>query len=334
VLAHYAGSPQITADWGDLTVVNLPAFAGGVSNAVVSLNRETSPGHMAHVTVTDGTATGTTLDLTVTAPAWQQMDTSAVFLPSNTAWDQNISNPTWIRWNGEHHLYYYGTSSVSTNPKGIGYAHSPDGNTWTRYGTAPVMPVSTSGWDMNYPPLAFYVQIDGAGLAAGYPANAGVSWGFARSTDGATWTKDANGLNVASTPGCSTFNEPLSIFVDGNTFWAFFQAGHNPCYVTSTDHGHTFGTLTATSGFSVVLPNAMPAVTQVLREGSVLKMWYQPNGSTVGGQYATSTDGQSWIVSPSGVVATHPQCVLWNEAASRYEGLIYVGNGFGRMIRP
>jgi hypothetical protein len=75
-------------------------------------------------------------------------------------------------------------------------------------------------------------------------------------------------------------------------------------------------------------------VTQVVREGSVLKLWYQPDSSTMGGQYATSTDGLAWVISSAAVATPRPLCVLWNEVASRYEGLIYLGIGYAPIVRP
>jgi len=331
-VAAYAGTPKLATDWGDLTVLSIQPFSNGAATAMVSLNRETDGTHGAHITITDGSATGSTSDLTIKAPDWKQVDGSAIFRVATSGWDQKMTDPYWVRWNGEYRLYYHG-GPTTTGPDGIGYAHSPDGVNWTRYGTGPILTKSTSGWDMGYTPFKLMVQVDGAGLVGAFPANTGVSWGLARSMDGANWTRDPAGLYITGAANCSTYNDPLAFFIDGNKQYTWFETKNDPCFVLSTDDGMTIAPLQITTGFDARQPGAFPIVTQVVRDGSVLKMWYHPDTGSTGSLYATSTDGIAWVVTPSAVTATGPETVLLNEVTGHFEGLIYVPNGFARLAR-
>jgi hypothetical protein len=94
----------------------------------------------------------------------------------------------------------------------------------------------------------------------------------------------------------------------------------------------TFPPLVAVSGFPAGV--AQPAVIQVLREGSVWKLWATPTSTATGAEYATSADGMSWVISAQPPTMPFPRTILWNPNTSRYEGLTIQGSGFGRMWRP
>ncbi len=57
------------------------------------------------------------------------------------AWDETIRERGWIlREDDGYHLWYTGYVKPESNTKYLGYATSPDGLHWTRYGDAPLVP--------------------------------------------------------------------------------------------------------------------------------------------------------------------------------------------------
>ena len=80
---------------------------------------------------------------------WNKWPTP-VFLPSTdvSAWDSaSVYSPS-VYWNGTiFWLWYSGVSQSSLAPQ-IGLATSPDGSTWTRFSSDPILsPGSMEGWD-------------------------------------------------------------------------------------------------------------------------------------------------------------------------------------------
>lgn len=63
-----------------------------------------------------------------------------VFTGSGTGhWDERIRERGWILYEGgTFHLWYTGYSGSDSATKYLGYATSPDGYTWTRYGDTPI----------------------------------------------------------------------------------------------------------------------------------------------------------------------------------------------------
>jgi|GEM_PF-1726343 len=175
-----------------------------------------------------------------------------------------------------------------------------------------------------------------------YSGNDGTkqSLGYATSTDGINWTKQNNGDPVL-TPGPGSFENQdiyqVWVLKDSVTYKMWFTChGSNIahiCYATSNDGIHW----DRYSGNPVFVPDGSGfdsthvAVSTVLKENGVYKMWYTGNdGSTPDNAigYATSTDGLSWSrrndavlkVGPSGAFDSVGVC---NPVVISTNGLYY-----------
>ena len=94
-----------------------------------------------------------------------------------------------------------GTTARMGAESGIGYATSPDGITWTKSGTAAVLPYLGYGWDSTpYHPSVIY---DGKGYHMWYSgcnySGSDCQIGYATSPDGATWTRRQMVLPLGAT---------------------------------------------------------------------------------------------------------------------------------------
>ncbi len=126
--------------------------------------------------------------------------------PDGITWTKSASNPvltvgtagTWdsiyagmtsvIKVDSTYRLWYRGGSADSG---GIGYASSPDGMAWTKYGTVAVLPNLGYDWDSTpYHPSVIY---DGKGFHMWYSgcaySGSPCQEGYASSPDGAVWTR-------------------------------------------------------------------------------------------------------------------------------------------------
>jgi hypothetical protein len=118
---------------------------------------------------------------------------------SATLDDANIFNNKYV-------MYYDATTGGFEQ---VGLAYSVDGNTWKRYGSGPVLPRGGAGnWDSDYASYGTIIReggvwhfwYSGSGPAGG--ANQGI--GYASSSDGLTWTRDAaNPIFHITDPGAT-----------------------------------------------------------------------------------------------------------------------------------
>jgi hypothetical protein len=322
----YQGQPAFSSSWGDLTSQK-PRFIGGSADVMLSLNRETPSNNLAIIKVDDGQAIGSSGGLKVVAPAWQLLDAAAVFGPPSNNWDPLISSPRWVRKGGVNYLFYQGTTSSNTAST-WGLATSNDGVTWMRYPT-PVFAASTSGWDAGLEPMYFYVALDGDTFVATY-ASQGHPFGVARSSDGVNWTRSAMGQLAATSPGCAIPYFLTSLFVDGGDYFTAWAQEGQACTSRSSDSGQSFAAMAPLSGMVAI--GGEPQLLQVIRDGTVYRAWYQDSPDTT--LYATSSDGITWLPSPSAPIPYNIVSVVWNELELRYEAMVPAASGFERVTRP
>jgi len=123
---------------------------------------------------------------------------------AGTSWNKGSYGPVYLfyqpsaansgadPWSYSYIMYYDGTDGGREQ---IGLAYSADGEFWTAYDENPVLPISASpAWDSKYctygaiyrDDLGFHFWYSGGALSA----NEGI--GYAFSTDGKTWTKNAD----------------------------------------------------------------------------------------------------------------------------------------------
>lgn len=118
------------------------------------------------------------------------------------AWDDNlIHHPVVIKHNGTYYLFYSGVQAPSGLRHQIGLATSPDGITWTKEATNPVIPYGSVGsWDQTYVRPSNPVLIYGVWYMWywGNDSNVTNAIGLATSTDLVHWTKQGRVLELGA----------------------------------------------------------------------------------------------------------------------------------------
>ncbi len=110
--------------------------------------------------------------------------------PASTGWEDQINRPAVVRREDGYHLWYTGQSGDGA---AIGYATSPDGTTWTRASSRPVLSPSEP-WEKAVAMCADVMwDRDANTYRMWYSAGRSEpdSIGYASSPDGVTWTKTA-----------------------------------------------------------------------------------------------------------------------------------------------
>ena len=138
----------------------------------------------------DGSATRIGYATSPDGVTWTKSGSNPVLsLGSSGSWDDAaILEPTVLFDGSIYHMWYQGFGGSNRR---IGYATSPDGVTWTKSGSNPVLNLGSSGsWDdleLRQP----FVILDGGLYRMWYTGSNGSiqQFGYATSTDGVSWTK-------------------------------------------------------------------------------------------------------------------------------------------------
>jgi predicted GH43/DUF377 family glycosyl hydrolase len=146
------------------------------------------------------------------------------------AWDeQEVSCPHVIMDGTTYKMWYTGKDNDGNY--GLGYATSSNGIVWTKYSGNPVLTPGASGtWD-HWGVLCSSVLMDGTAYRMWYFGKSDSdpsidSIGYATSSDGIAWTKDAN--NPVLEPGAEGEWDDFgvsgpSVILDGSTFKMWYQ---------------------------------------------------------------------------------------------------------------
>lgn len=238
--------------------------------------------------------------------AWTRYGSAPVFTAGSAgAWDEKISFPTVMKDGSTYKMWYSGVTAAGVGQ--VGYATSPDGITWTRFGANPVLSYGASGsWDAVYIGSPNVVKAGGQ-YHMWYRGGVNGGIGYATSPDGITWTKYAGNPVIALGSGGwdNTPYHPRVIY-DGVGFHMWYS-GCNPAgdtcqvgYATSAD-----GSNWVRSG--MVLPQGAAGAwdsqgadhAAVLLTGSTFKMWYSGfNGSIYQIGYASAVNRDRQIFLP------------------------------------
>jgi uncharacterized repeat protein (TIGR01451 family) len=222
------------------------------------------------------------------------------------SWDDTwIWSPTVILDGSSYQMWYSGEDGSGVYQ--IGLATSPDGITWTRSVSNPVLSPSQS-WEIGRilnPSVIldettykmWYTGVDGSGVAR---------IGYATSSDGVVWTKHAGNpildIGVGGTWESEDISAPTVIKI-GSTYHLW--------YTGSDGSTSRLGHATSSDGIIWVKDPANPILNvggvgdwdwlnlyspDVLKIGDVLRMWYSGETLPLAWQtgYAESSDGSAW----------------------------------------
>lgn len=247
------------------------------------------------------------------ASNWVKNAANPVLTPSSSGWDDfQISSPSVIKAGGNFLLYYEGEDSA-THTRKIGLATSTDGIAWTKSSPNPILSPGPAGsWDsfeVRYPTVHF----DGTTFRMWYwgksspdstSSQSAAMIGLATSSDGVTWTKQANPVFGTAYGGSGYIPGAVIQNAGGFVMWygsPFGDIGR----ATSTD-GITWtdtGIVQSVSSLVSTLHGTQPSV---VLDGSTYRMWFKKinnlGAGILGGPsvrnanigYASSTDGVNW----------------------------------------
>jgi predicted GH43/DUF377 family glycosyl hydrolase len=241
--------------------------------------------------------------------AWVKHPANPIFKPSPNGWDNRNVLAAKVVFEGNYRMWYTGngTTDLRTN---IGYAESPDGVSWTRWGTDPVLRYGAGGtWESHGISAPSVLHDVGANLwkmwYAGRDFRGNYSIGYATSPDGMHWTKYAQ--NPVLRPGPDSAEDtsivsPHVLYHAGvYHMWYAGRGINNQIFYAYSSDGinwtkHPNNPVLRLGG-DFAWDNGEIAAPAVLRIGNGFQMWYQGYSRGTLQRYighAFSDDGANW----------------------------------------
>ena len=242
---------------------------------------------------------------------WKWRANPVVSKGTSGAWDDEaVYEPCILFAKGKWHMYYVGYSG---SEYAIGLATSPDGLTWSKYASNPVLSKGSSGApDVTEVRDPFVLYEDGTfkmwytGVNSATPSIC-----YATSATGTSWTKYASNPVITKPTsgwGSSVIGDPCVIRVD--TSYYMYLSG------ASTANEELVGFASSTNGIAWTLSSSNPIIQKapsgefgtqeikdvaVFRDGATFGMYFSGRDSAIG-QYklgfAWSSNGVKWARSP------------------------------------
>ncbi len=251
----------------------------------------------------DGSATRIGYATSPDRVTWTKSVSNPVLvLGSSGSWDDaSILEPTVLFDSSIYHMWYQGFDGSNRR---IGYATSPDGVTWTKSGSNPVLNLGPSGsWDSSGLRQPFVI-LDGELYRMWYTGSNGLiqQFGYATSTDGVSWTKH-DGNPIMGGGGSGSWDDVWMasprVLMNGSSYEMIYSAfdGSNVRigYATSQD-GLSWnkydGNPVLNQGSNGTWDDKFMFVGSVILDDSTYEMWYGGfDGGTWRIGYATSIVG-------------------------------------------
>ncbi|UCF64433.1 MAG: T9SS type A sorting domain-containing protein [bacterium] len=234
---------------------------------------------------------------------WNRYQPDPVLGPTPGEWDSlSVGQPHLVYDDSLYHMWFNGTDDPNHSGRRIGYATSPNGFTWTKHDSNPVLiPGPPGSWDSaNINTGSVY--FDGFLYHMWYDGTASfLPWsriGYATSPDGITWTKYADNPVFDGTGSWADAVAHPHVIVNGSNFEMWFLGGNNGGqnlgigYATSTDgiHWVPVDTPVVNVGEPGAWDQDWAANPTVLFDDTTYHMWYdgfkRPAGNEIG--YATA----------------------------------------------
>jgi len=229
-------------------------------------------------------------------------------------WDGGTASMPVVLFDGAtYRMWYAGGRGV--NEEDIGYATSPDGVTWTKHPSNPVLRRDLGAWDA-YLMWPIAVVFHGGTYHLWYSAFAAPlqqveRTGYATSPDGVTWTKySGNPILPGGPPGSwDDAGATLGgVLVEDGTFRGWYAGAR----VVGSGYGALLvGYAASSDGVNwTKWPEPVIEPSQsgwdlsidpgpVVFDGSAYHMWYTGFGPTVAIGHAVSADGIHWTKQPA-----------------------------------
>jgi predicted GH43/DUF377 family glycosyl hydrolase len=217
---------------------------------------------------------------------------------------RDTSTNSWRMW-------YTGISGAAYR---IGYATSTNGTTWTKQSNGDAVLSVGTGWEATNVYASHVVFAGAAQYGMWYTGSDGTNAkvGFATSSDGINWTKDA-GNPILTIGGAGKFDvtnaHQVCTVQVGNTYRIWY-CGTNVSLVNAIGHAMVVGGVRQNSGNPVLSLgtvakfDAFSTIVGAVLYDMTYRMWYSgchsiaQNDYKIG--YATSTDGLTWTRQNSG----------------------------------
>lgn len=170
--------------------------------------------------------------------SWTEYGSNPV-LQKGTGWESGHVKDPWLIHDGSQYIVYYSGYNGTSYQIGRATASAHTG-TWTKYGSNPVIALGSGGSFDDagtlFPTLLYEPWDSGREWKMWYGANDGSTHriGYAYSSDGLSWTKFGQVLDVGSSGAWDDVGVvPAAVHKDGATYYLFFggrQSATAPVY--------------------------------------------------------------------------------------------------------
>jgi len=253
------------------------------------------------------------------------------------SWDDFYAYEPAVIYDGvTYHMWYSGHNGLNAR---IGYATSPDGITWTKSASNPVLDIGPPGSWEDYSVITPTVIYDGITYHMWYSGGDAIHArvGYATSPDGITWTKSASNpvLDLGSSGSWDDFRAYIpTVLYDGTTYHMWYAGDDGSIkyrigYATSPD-GVAWTKYAANPVLDLGSPGSWDDEwvydPTAFYDGATYHMWYAGYDGTNGRiGYATSSDGTSWTKSASNPVLDIGPSNSWDDVHVEDPMVLYDG---------
>ncbi len=222
-------------------------------------------------------------------------------------WDQGMVLATRVLFKDAlYHMWYVGTAGGSASPS-IGYATSPNGITWSKCASNPVLSADLGSWEGGGVVHAYIIFEDTAYKMWYQGVSQRFKIGYATSPDGILWTKYTSNpvFGTISWDGTGEGVYFPCVIPDGEGGYHMWYGAN---WMIGYAHGSSPTTWTPSTG-PVVTSGRFPRVLEKSDGG--YEMWHN-------GGYATSPDGITWTTVASNVTSLNA-----NQYNVLFDGTMY-----------